>query len=226
MSSLWDVPQYLIMAFSLALPAPVEKASRVTFTPSHAFGTSAASPGALPDESFWLRSIKLAAPQSDILSAYGARIFVTSSGRYYVPAAADRDDILALRRNGEVAARVLAAATMVLRKRLAQSSARAPTRGALLIAHVAGETSARDYIAALDADPDAEVSRAVPGLAKLLGGDKGVTLTQLEARLRTALRMPPEQVTAARASGDAGALKGTLTRPEASPNQQSQVARR
>lgn len=226
MSSLWDVPQYLIMAFSLALDAPVEKASRVSLSSPPAQHTTAAAAASLPDENFWLRSVKLASPSSDILSAYGARIFVTSTGRYYVPAESERADILALRRNGEVTARVLAAATWALRKRLQTAYGRIPTRGALLIAHLASETAALDYMAALDADPEAEAARAVPALTKLLDGNKTMTLAQLETRLSRSLRAEPQQVATARASGDPEALKGTLTRPEDRANQSAQVARR
>ncbi len=226
MSSLWDVPQYLIMAFSLALDAPAEKASRVSFTPTNASVTSAAASGAIPDENFWLRSVKLASPHSDILSAYGARIFVTSSGRYYVPAENDRTDILALRRNRDATARVLAAATVVLREELEWQCGCAPTRAALLIAHVAGKQTALDYIAALDANPGFEVARAVPSLAKLLDGDKAMTLAHLEARLNKAMRAEAEQVAAARGAGDAGVIKGTLTRSEPRSDLQAQVARR
>lgn len=226
MSSLWDVPQYLIMAFSLALDAPVEKASRVSIAPPHVPSAAAMPAGSVPDENFWLRSVKLASPSSDILSAYGARIFVTSTGRYYVPAERERADILALRRNGEVTARVMAAATWALRKRLQMASGRIPTRGALLIAHLASETAALDYMAALDDDPEAEAARAVPALTKLLDGNKAMTLAQLEARLKRSLRVEHQEVAAARASGDPDLLKGTLTKPEDRSNQSAQVARR
>lgn len=215
MSSLWDVPQYLIMAFSLALNAPVEKASRVSFTSAQEVRTPASAAGGVPDEAFWLRSVKLASPHSDILSGYGARIFVTSSGRYYVPAESDRADILALRRNGEVATRVLSAATLVLQKHLEEKSGRAPTRGALLVAHLAGEPAALDYMVALDADPEADAVAAVPALAKLLDdAGKAMSLAQLEARLSRVLRAKPEQIAAAQTQDHADTLKGTLTKPE------------
>lgn len=215
LSSLWDVPQYLIMAFSLALDAPVEKASRVSFTSGPAIRAPALQPGAVPDEAFWLRSVKLAGPHSDILSAYGARIFVTSSGRYYVPAESDRTEILALRRNGEVATRVLSAATLVLHKHLEQKSGRAPPRGALLIAHLAGEKTALDYMAALHADPEADAAAAVPALAKLLDEvGKALTLAQLEARLSRALLAKPEQIAEAQTQDQEKTFKGTLTKPD------------
>lgn len=227
MSSLWDVPQYLIMAFSLALDAPVEKASRVSLTSVQALRTPAWAAAGVPDEAFWLRSVKLASPHSDILSAYGARIFVTSSGRYYVPAESDRADILALRRNGEVAMRVLSAATLVLHKHLEQKTGRAPTRGALLIAHMAGEKTALQYIAALNADPDADAAAAVPALARLLDdAGKAMPLAQLEAHLSRTLRAKPEQIAATHAQDHGEALKGTLTKPELRTAEPSRVARR
>lgn len=225
LSSLWDVPQYLIMAFSLALDAPVEKASRVSLSVPPAQHTTAAAATSLPEENFWLRSVKLAAPKSDILTSYGERIFITSSGRYYVPAERDRVDILALRRNGQVTARVLAAATAVLREDIERRSGLAATRGALLVAHMVGVKSALAYLEALNANPDGKAAEAVPSLAKLIGGDARITLGGLDARLSRTLRAVPEQI-AARASGETETFKGTLTKPEASPPSPAHLARR
>jgi hypothetical protein len=220
------VPQYLIMAFSLAFDAPAEKASRVSFSATAVHGTAAASSSALPDENLWLRSIKLASPKSDVLAHYGQRIFVTSSGRYYVPAQSDREEILALRRNGDVAGRVLAAATQTLNTELERQSGLEPTRGALLIAHLAGTELAIRYLRALGTLPDAKALSAVPGLAELLEGSVGVTLAQLDHRLNKALQARAHQIAAASPDSKADKLKGTLTRPDAHTPAEAKFAAR
>ncbi len=83
MSSLWDVPAYLVMAFSLALDVPAETGA--TASPERAPGLALADESAdmprLPEE-VWLRAVKAASPHSDILARYGGRIFVTSTGRF------------------------------------------------------------------------------------------------------------------------------------------------
>jgi hypothetical protein len=211
------------MAFSLALDAPVEKASRVSLNATPMHTSAAAFAGALPDEDLWLRSVKLAAPQSDVLSLYGERIFVTSAGRYYVPAQSDRDDILALRRNRDVAARVLAAATASLQAELTRRSPFAPTRGALLIAHMAGIEPALGYMQALASDPQAKAANAVPPLARLLEDTRSITLAQLEDRLNRRLHNQPQQI----ADGsDSGELRGTMTKTEAAVSAPAKLAAR
>ena len=223
MSSLWDVPQYLIMAFSLALDAPVEKASRVSHTSLPAPITAVASGASvMPDESFWLRSVKLAAPQSDILSAYAGRIFATTSGRYYVPAESDRADIMALRLNREVTARVLAAATVALGQDLRKRTGLTPTRGALLIAHMAGPKFALAYMQALDTNPEAKAAAAVPSLAQLISDTPGITLAQLDSRLAVSVRPQAGQLAAA----DPETLKGTLTKPDTDASAPARLAER
>ncbi|MEQ1716728.1 MAG: hypothetical protein ABL907_12200 [Hyphomicrobium sp.] len=193
MSSLWDVPTYLIMAFSLALDAPAGKASRVSFENQ---GAPAAAPlgsgeptsrGRLGDE-VWLRAVKTAAPASDILQVFGARIFVTSTDRYYIPALTDRDEILSLQNNASVAVRVLAAATSAHKRQLESETGRLPSRGALLVAHLYGSAAAQRYVRAMSGNCERPARAAVPALAPALGEGGGLTLCALDRRLARLLR--------------------------------------
>lgn len=219
MSSLWDVPQYLIMAFSLAFDTPVEKASRVSYSPPPAH-TSAKTPtlsgAAMPDETTWLRAMKIAAPHSEIVQAYASRIFVTSTGRYYVPDATERGEILSLRSNADVTARVLAAATQTLVEELTKRAGHRPTRGALVLAHLLGESAALRYMQRLEAAPDTEATVFMPALSAALVGDTGITLAQLDTRLARATR--------SRRMPQFAHLRGTMTKPD--EKHESQMASR
>lgn len=214
MSSLWDVPQYLIMAFSLAFDAPAEKASRVSFSPQSSqtailAKAKFAHSDSVPDEDLWLRAVKIAAPRSDILQAYGSRVFVTSTGRYYVATPIEREEILALRNNPEISARVLAAATEVFQEDMQARTREVPTPGALLVAHMAGEDTAVRYVRALAHDPEQRAMGVLPGLAAALGEDRSLTMGQLDSRLARAIHSQGSEVAAAGAR-----LKGTVTKTE------------
>lgn len=214
MSSLWDVPQYLIMAFSLALDAPVEKASRFSFSPptSHTVALPKAKQAlvrSLPAEDVWLRAVKIAAPRSDILQGYGARIFVTSTGRYYVATPQERTDILALRDNPEISARVLAAATQALQEDIEIRAHQTPTRAALVVAHMLGEDAALRYMRALTRDPDQRATSVLPAIGAMLADDRSVTIGQLDSHLARAVHPHASEIAAA-----APVLKGTVTKPE------------
>lgn len=209
MSSLWDVPQYLIMAFSLALDAPVEKASRDAHLPPAAIAVT--TQAAVPTENAWLRAVKTAAPQSDILQGYAARIFVTSSGQHYVPTPVERIEILSLRLNQGITTRVVAAATVIVRAKLRQEMHREPSRAALVVAHVQGEVAALAYMRELGHHPQARLVQTMPELARWAGGDGALTLAQFDARLSRAVTGAGSEIAT---NADAESLKGTLTKQQ------------
>jgi len=209
------------MAFSLAFHTPAEKASRVSLTTSaHSLieNVSARAGADLLDDGAWLRAVKTAAPSSDVLAIYGARIFQTSSGRYYVATQAERAEILALKDNEEIAARVMAAATLQLTERLAAETGRRPSRSALLIAHVVGLKAAASYTQAVAHDPSVRALAAIPALAPVLGGHRTLTLAALDARLNAALGADQHDMVAEIAPQYMPArnlMKGTLSAPAA-----------
>lgn len=203
------------MAFSLAFNAPAEKASRAAMV-STAGGQSGSriENSAKLSERAWLRAIKLASPHSDILSVYGARIFLTSSGRYYILSSRDRREIAALQDNSDIAVRVLAAAALELKARLKRETGLEPTRGALLVAYFYGRKAAGAYMRALDRGGEQTVLRAVPELAKALAGKKGTTVAGLEEQLSRAFEtISPATADAAGAAGapDHRDIRGTVS---------------
>ena len=220
MSSLWEVPAYLIVAFSLALDAPVGKASRVSTTPSSqissTFAFDAQRHAAMP-ETIWLRAVKTAGPHSSVLQYYADRIFITSIGKFYVPSDSDRAEIIALQNSSEVTTRVIAAATRANKKLLSELGNK-PTPGALHVAHVLGIESAQRFCAALKRHPDAPAAKFLPELASELQSMPGMTVAALDAKL-TALvtgdvTVPHANGSARRAPDrfalGAGVLRGTV----------------
>jgi hypothetical protein len=227
LSGLWEVPAYLIMAFSLALDAPVGKASRVSTAPSSqisaTFAFDAQRHAAMP-ETIWLRAVKTAGPHSSVLRYYADRIFITSIGKFYVPSDSDRAEISAMQNNSEVVTRVIAAATRA-NKYLLSELGNKPTPGVLHVAHVFGIASAQRFCAALKRHPEAPATLVLPELAGELQSMPGMTVAALDAKL-TAL--VTGDVTVPRSHGSAvrtpdrfafgaGALKGTVTRSESVP---------
>ena len=233
MSGLWEVPAYLIMAFSLALDAPVEKASRDLAQPAPQVSAAAsfdALHGLEMPEAVWLRAVKTAAPHSDVLRYYANRIFITSSGKAYVPSGTDRAEIISLQNNGEVVTRVVAAATRT-NKALLSGLGNKPTPGVLLMAHMYGIASAQRFCAGLERDPEALAGAILPELAQDLQSMPHITVATLEAKL-TALATGREA--AAKSNGNAsrnkeriasgaGRFKGTVTQSE--PRADGRVAR-
>ena len=227
MSSLWEVPAYLIMAFSLALDAPAGKASRdlAQTAPQISNAVNAAVPASpgMPDE-IWLRAVKTAAPHSDVLRYYADRIFITSSGKVYVPSDQGRAEIRSLQSNSEVVTRVIAAATRINRKLLI-GLGNSPSPGVLLIAHVYGIASAQRFCAALERDGEALAGELLPELAGELQSSPHITVAALEARL-TALATG--KVVARKSDGGSmrakervalsGPLKGTVVQSEQRPD--------
>lgn len=200
------------MAISLALDVPAETSAAAS--PERAPGLVLAGAGAdmprLPEE-VWLRAVKAASPHSDILARYGGRIFVTSTGRFYVPTANDRAEILSLQSTPAIATRVLAAATIEFRTELAQASGHQPTRAALLIAHLYGTASALSYLQALEGAPQRPAIAAVPQLAEAWGPSSREPLAKLDARVSAELGARAPAVADAASSAAGGAASGAAT---------------
>ncbi len=112
MSSLIDVPAQLALLLQLAAatagsagPGP-QPAVEAAIPASQTAIVLAPLEGPFRfSERIWLRALKEGVPGPDTAEIAGS-IFRTSSGRYYVPAAAERSRILRARGDTELAARV------------------------------------------------------------------------------------------------------------------------
>ena len=223
MSSLLDVPAQLALVLYLA--AATVSGERVSAPAVKAASASAvamplvAQPLAGPlrfSEAMWLKALKDGAGGGDTRE-YAAAIFQTSSGRYYVPAEAERVRILAARESAEIAGRIAHAFALSNARHLAVALRRAPTPGDLYLAHVFGAEAAAAFIELTVAKPNADAAKHLPELAQdapalLSVGRTPLTLAQLYIRLTAGLRQRPPEF-AALAGGGATphlALKPTV----------------
>ncbi len=129
----------------------------------------------------------------------GARVFVTSGGRYYVPTPTDRPRVMAARADDDFAARIAYSAAVRNAVVMRVALHRAPTAGDLYIAHVFGAPAAIELIRAVDTTPDVTLEQRFPtliGSAAPMANDgkDAVTVAQFYRRLSGALREPPRLV--------------------------------
>lgn len=147
-------------------------------------------------ERAWLRALH---ENAEVAETIGARVFVTSGGRYYLPAPADRPRVLAARADDDFAARVAYSAAVRNAAAMRKALHRPPTAGDLYIAHVFGASTAIELIEAVDEAPDAVLEQRLPALrgsaaAIAPGGNHPVTVAQFYRRLSGALREAPRLV--------------------------------
>ena len=200
MSSLFEVPAQLAMLLSLA-------ASTATTDPTAAVAEVAAPAADIAtisqplegplrfSDHTWMRALHENGKEAD---AHGARVFVTSGGRYYVPPPSDRGRVLATRNDAEFAARIAWAAATRNAGRMHAALHRAPTAGDLYIAHVFGAEMAISLLDTAARDPDAAFDKRFLELAgtSALGAEiKGpITVGQFYRRLSGALHEPPRLI--------------------------------
>ncbi|MGZ5824131.1 MAG: hypothetical protein ACXWJ2_09330 [Hyphomicrobium sp.] len=199
MSSLFEVPAQLALVLTLAASGPGE----VTRAAPPPVDMAAVAPTQVLldlrhegpyrfSESSWLRALREDLPAEAALPAYSGRIFKTSSGRYYVPAAAERRPILAARANADLAARAAQAFAAHNASRLRAALRRPATAGDLYIAHVFGPEAAIAFIRQAEATPNDPAARQAPDLVpsepESESGTPPLTLAQLYNRLTDPLR--------------------------------------
>lgn len=192
MSSLFEVPHHLLLILSLAVsgePGPLSSASGARA------GAQYGHEGPLRfSEQVWLSALKSGAGGAELAGA-AQRIFQTSSGRYYVPAEADRRSILSLRANGDIAALVAFDLARRNAKDLEARLGRAAAPIDLFLAHSMGTETALKLIVAAETTPDAETAVAVPEVGErvpevLFHQGRPSRLRDLFARLKRAVRGP------------------------------------
>jgi hypothetical protein len=197
-SSLFDIPAQLVMLLSLAAStAAHEPADTGVLARGAAPSTVAVVPLGGPmrfSEHAWLQALYENPGQSD---GHAASIFLTTSGRYYVPTAADRTKVLDARNDAPLAAKVARAAAKRNAAVLQAALRRGPTVAELYIAHVLGPAPAIVLLKAADATPDMPLIEGFPGLAASLaesGDARSLTVGQFHRRLGEVLRGPPRLV--------------------------------
>lgn len=244
MSSIFDVPVQLMLVLSLAAAtAEIESngSRRVAATGNVTIAVVGSGPRLQGPFRFsshiWLRALK-ATPSEKGLGALSDRIFRTSSGRLYVPAAAERRQILDARFNGAIAGRVARSFAEHNAQFLRPAIGRKVNAGDLYIAHLLGPERAAKLIKLASERPNADAVEYAPDIARVLsaaayGRRAPRRLGDLYARLTRPLRDYERRlgrVGVARAHTDSrlffASLKPTLAENDhAGSNAKKQAAR-
>jgi hypothetical protein len=192
LNSLLDVPAQLALALSVAAATVASEPARtaVVEPPPHvAEGALRPEPVAGPyrfGERNWLRALKEDLPRD--ARGYAQSIFRTSGGRYYVPRATERREILAARNDGGLADRVARAFAYANARTLRALLKRPPTVGELYIAHLFGPEAAAQLIARVRTHPGEPLAKFAPEFAdkadSLFGAPK-LTVAQVYTKLTT-----------------------------------------
>ncbi|MGL4438493.1 MAG: lytic transglycosylase domain-containing protein [Bosea sp. (in: a-proteobacteria)] len=115
-------------------------------------------------EQTWLGMVRNEGPKHGLADASKA-IVQGSDGRLSVPDAKRRDEIMALRRDPQVASTMAGAFTQRNRDQLGTALGREPSGGELYIAHVLGARGAQELIGAADKSPTRIAARDFPEAA-------------------------------------------------------------
>lgn len=200
MSPLLDVPAQLALALSLAaasiegaqpnLPPPIAQPS---FT-GHVDG--ALEGPLLFSEHSWMRALHGVPDEAQKL---GGRVFVTSGGRFYVPAPGAHQRMLVARNNAKIAAKIAQAAARENARRMRPLIGKPAVAADLLIAHVVDVSTAVALVSAVENTPDLALATAAPRLAAVfsIGADgthQAITVEQFYRLLIAKTAAPPRLV--------------------------------
>jgi hypothetical protein len=201
LSSLFEIPAQLAMLLSLAAATGGEGASapnlsREPYT-EPAIVTVEPLEGPLKyGEREWLQALY---DNPEASGSYANRIFVTSGGRFYVPTADERRQILDARNDAPLAARVASISAERNAARLGAALQRPVSAADLYIAHLLGPGPAIAFLRAASDTPDMPVGQVFPALAEAVPGvnDKAqssLTLGELYRRFSSSLREQPRLI--------------------------------
>lgn len=116
-------------------------------------------------EQTWLQTLKTAGPEHGY-GQYAESIERTASGRYVVTDPAEREAILALRKDPVAASAMAGAFTQSNAAMLAERLGRPPTEGELYIAHFLGPSGAVQLISTAEKNPRANAAELFPQAAR------------------------------------------------------------
>jgi hypothetical protein len=193
-SAVLEVPVVLAIALSLAANAAGGEAARTPAPPPSASAlTRAGDPDPLRfGEQAWLAAVRSVGTAAG-LAAEQARIFKTSGGRYYVPSAEERTQILALRAEPATAAAVAHVMALANARSFAARAGRPARAGDLAIAHLLGLEAAIRIAAAAESAPETAAASAAPAEAFahpaiFFAGTRARSAGEVQALFETASR--------------------------------------
>lgn len=161
MSAGLEVPAALIMALTVAgsagggggqLARPDTSPSQARFSNDNPFRF---------DEQRWLATFRRHGAEIG-RSTLSARVFVTGSGRYYVPVATERAQVMALRDDIVIAGQLVHIAARRDAEAMTDRLGRPPTTAELLTAHLLGTDDAVTLLRLATAAPNTVLSSEMP----------------------------------------------------------------
>lgn len=194
LSALFDVPTGLMFVLSLAVSGPEganAEISKAVLPESSATRQETAN-GCYFSRQAWLRTLKQGSGGA-VFAGWPSRIFKTSAGRYYVPIASEKQDVMKLRRDPAMSCLVALSAAMENSAVLHQALGRAPALAELYIAHAFGSDIAISLLQAARATPNDPLADHFPNLDLMMPHVgalflRKITIERFVDRLRHATR--------------------------------------
>lgn len=194
MSSIFDVPAGLLFVLSLATANPSDVATAATgiAAPKASKTINLNKAPCRHSEQAWYAALKGGAG-GVAFSSLSERIFQTTGGRYYVPVAKDRRQLLQLQRDNAVSCFIALSSAATNAARLKVHLGRDATLSDLYAAHVFGSDRAIRILKARDATPKKRMADVFPTLDAVVPGlyagrRQRMTLDAFSNRLDRAIR--------------------------------------
>lgn len=216
MSSIFDVPAGLLFVLSLVTTNPSNAATAATglAPPSASKSFALNSAPCRHGRQAWYAALSQGAGGA-AFSHLAARIFRTSSGRYYVPVNEDRQKILELRRDNAVSCFIALSSAASNAQIFKARTDRQAGLAELYLAHVFGIDRAIAVVSAMQRTPLRRMMETFPGLEDTYrslyrGGLHKMTLGSFSKRLERAINRR-----IAEAGGKIRATNGSAKRNQA-----------
>ena len=181
MGSIFEIPSGLLFVLSLVTtnPSDVATAASGLAAPKSATAVALKDAPCRHGEQAWFAALKQGAG-GVAFSSLAGRIFQTSGGRFYVPVAKDRADILKLQHDNAISCFIALSSAANNVHRLKHQLGRDVTLADLYIAHIFGADYALRILAAANATPNKRMSRLFPTLDAIeprIYAGRGKTMT-------------------------------------------------
>ncbi len=194
MGSIFDIPSGLLFVLSLVTTSPTDLATTATglAAPKSATALELKDAPCRHGKQAWFAALNQGAG-GVAFSALAGRIFQTSGGRFYVPVAQYRDQILKLQHDNAISCFIALSSAANNAHRLKRDLGRDATLTDLYIAHVFGADHAVRVLKAVAQTPKKRMSRLFPALDTIepgvyAGRNKVMTVGRFAKRMQAAVQ--------------------------------------
>ncbi len=232
MGSIFDIPSGLLFVLSLVTtnPSDVTTAATGLALPKSVTALNLRSAPCRHGEQAWFAALNAGAGGA-AFSGLAGRIFKTSSGRFYVPVAQDRAQILDLQRDNAVSCFIAMSSAARNAQLLKANLNRDATLSDLYIAHVFGVGQALRILRAVAVTPNKRMITMFPALDAIepglyAGRAKRMTLGGFVKRLTKAVRQQVHRARGKmqrRAQRSEGQTRDASSRPSNSASQRAKA---